>query len=214
MGGYHAAKPKKIQELFDYQIYKNNNQEILNMLNVKYFIQKDKQGGINVHKNNDALGNAWFIENILPVTNADKAMQSLDTLDTKKNAIIIDKNIKYTHYQTDSTSTIKLKQYEPDKLTYISDNQYNGFAVFSEIYYPHGWEAFIDGKKSPIYEVNYTLRALEIPAGQHSIEFIFNPQIIKIGSNISLITSIIFLIIILYSLFHIVKKSKKQNETN
>lgn len=214
VGGYHAAKPKKIQELFDYQIYKNNNQEILNMLNVKYFIQKDKQGGINVHKNNDALGNAWFIENILPITNADKAMQSLDTLDTKKNAIIIDKNIKYTHYQTDSTSTIKLKQYEPDKLTYLSNNQYNGFAVFSEIYYPHGWEAFIDGKKSPIYEVNYTLRALEIPAGQHSIEFIFNPQIIKIGSNISLITSIIFLIIILYSLFHIVKKSKKQNETN
>ncbi|MDO4881306.1 MAG: YfhO family protein [Capnocytophaga sp.] len=212
IGGYHAAKPKKVQELFDYQIYKNNNQEILNMLNTKYFIQRNEQGAIMVHQNEEALGNAWFVENILPVANADKAMQTLDTLSVRKNAITTDKNISKSHYPIDSTSTIQLQTYTPDKLTYISNNINNGFAVFSEIYYPYGWQATIDGQKVPIYEVNYTLRGLEIPAGKHSIEFIFEPEIVKIGSKISLISSIILLIISLLSLFFILKKNKTQNE--
>ena len=196
VGGYHAAKPRKIQELFDYQFYGNKNPEILNLLNVKYILQSDKQGQTRVMMNPDALGNAWFVKNLYVLKNADEMMKSLDTLSAKENAITLDTNLKNTHYITDSLAGIKLEQYEPDRLVYTSDNQQKGLAVFSEIYYPKGWKAIIDHKEElPIYEVNYTLRALEIPAGKHHIEFLFSPKSVEIGGKITLFSSIIFLLV-------------------
>ena len=143
--------------------------------------------------NPDALGNAWFVKNLYVLKNADEMMKSLDTLSAKENAITLDTNLKNTHYITDSLAGIKLEQYEPDRLVYTSDNQQKGLAVFSEIYYPKGWKAIIDHKEElPIYEVNYTLRALEIPAGKHHIEFLFSPKSVEIGGKITLFSSIIF----------------------
>lgn len=196
VGGYHAAKPRKIQELFDYQFYGNKNPEILNLLNVKYILQSDKQGQTRVMTNPDALGNAWFVKNLYVLKNADEMMKSLDTLSAKENAITLDTKLKNTHYTTDSLAGIKLEQYEPDRLVYTSDNQQKGLAVFSEIYYPKGWKAIIDHKEElPIYEVNYTLRALEIPAGKHHIEFLFSPKSVEIGGKITLFSSIIFVLV-------------------
>ncbi len=88
------------------------------------------------------------------------------------------------------TATINLVAYKPNHLKYVSNNSKNGFGVFSEMYYKNGWIATIDGKEAPIYNVNYVLRGLEIPAGKHTIEFKFEPQVVKTGSSIALISSI------------------------
>ncbi|EGD34068.1 membrane protein [Capnocytophaga sp. oral taxon 338] len=202
VGGYHAAKPRRIQELFDYQFYNNKNPQVLNLLNVKYILQTDKEGRTIVIKNPDALGNAWFVQRLSVVENADKLMQSLDTLSPKKNAITSDKSLKDKFYQVDSLASVKLKEYEPDRMVYTSHNSQNGLAVFSEIYYPHGWKAVIDGQKETlIYQVDYTLRAIEIPAGEHTIEFVFSPKLVKIGGWITLFASILFVLITIGAIF-------------
>lgn len=216
VGGYHAAKPRRLQELFDYQVYKNNI-EVLNMLNVKYFIQLDENNQPQVNRNPEALGNAWFVKQVRPIASADLAMKILDTLKSSKSAIlhekILDKKVALAtekHYSLDSLATIKLQHYSPDKLVYISDNQNDGFAVFSEIYYPKGWVATIDEKPATIHRVNYTLRGLQIPAGKHTIEFRFEPQVVKTGSFITLISNILLgILLVFWGISSVVKNKKK-----
>lgn len=199
IGGYHAAKPKRMQELFDYQIAKNNI-GVLNMLNVKYLIQTDEQGQEFPVKNPDANGNAWFVSKLEKVSNADAEMKALDKLDTKNTAVFVknkeNATIQSVQFQKDSTATIRLTNYKPNDLKYQSNNANKGFAVFSEMYYANGWKATIDGKEAPIHRVNYALRGLEIPAGKHTIEFKFEPQVIKTGSTIALISSLLILLLI------------------
>ena len=185
VGGYHAAKPRRIQELFDYQLYKNKNEAILNLLNVKYILQTDRSGATQVMENPNALGNAWFVKQLSIAENADKLMQSLDTLSPKKHAITLDKSLKETRY-------------ELDRLVYTSDNKSEGLAVFSEIYYPHGWTAVLDDTTPlPIHEVDYILRGVVIPAGKHTLTFTFAPQIVQTGGYISLASTIVFVLIAL-----------------
>ncbi len=213
IGGYHAAKPKRMQELFDYQISKNNI-GVLNMLNVKYLIQTDEQGQEFPVKNTDANGNAWFISELKPVANADAEMKALNKLDTKNVAVFVQEFVKEAkkqlQFQKDSTATIKLTSYKPNQLQYVSNNENNGFAVFSEMYYKNGWKATIDGKESKILRVNYALRGLEIPAGKHKIEFKFEPQVVKTGSTIALISSLLMLILIGAGVYFLRKKEMKQ----
>lgn len=213
IGGYHAAKPKRMQELFDYQISKNNI-GVLNMLNVKYLIQTDEQGQEFPVKNTDANGNAWFISELKPVANADAEMKALNKLDTKNVAVFVQEFVKEAkkqlQFQKDSTATIKLTSYKPNQLQYVSNNKNDGFAVFSEMYYKNGWKATIDGKESKILRVNYALRGLEIPAGKHKIEFKFEPQVVKTGSTIALISSLLMLILIGAGVYFLRKKELKQ----
>jgi LPXTG-motif cell wall-anchored protein len=109
----------------------------------------------------------------------------------------------------DSTATIKLTSYKPNHLKYVSNNKNKGFAVFSEMYYKNGWIATIDGKEEPILKVNYALRGLNIPAGNHKIEFKFEPQVVKTGSTIALV-SFIGMILLLVGGIYLDKKQKKQ----
>ena len=211
VGGYHAAKPRRIQELFDYQLYKNKNEGILNLLNVKYILQTDRSGATQVMENPNALGNAWFVKQLSIAENADKLMQSLDTLSPKKHAITLDKSLKETRYALDSLATIELKEYQPDRLVYTSDNKSEGLAVFSEIYYPHGWTAVLDDTTPlPIHEVDYILRGVVIPAGKHTLTFTFAPQIVQTGGYISLASTIVFVLIALGIV--LISKKPRTNE--
>jgi len=201
IGGYHAAKPRKMQQLFDYQIAKNNV-NVLNMLNVKYIIQTGEDGSPVALVNPAANGNAWFVEKIKLVNSADEEMKALDSLDTK-NIVVINSQVNDLKgsISKDSLSTIELKSYKPNYLKYTSNNTNSGFSVFSEMYYKNGWKAFIDGKETEIYNVNYVLRGLQIPAGKHTIEFKFEPEVVKTGSTIALLCSIGMLLFIIGGLY-------------
>lgn len=205
IGGYHAAKPRRMQQLFDYQIAnktKPMNLEILNMLNVKYVIQRDTTGAPIPTINPDANGNAWFVSTVKLVNKPDDVMKALDHIDTKKVAVfnVHEHESKFQNArmkkQWDTTGTIKVVQYKPNYIKYESDNAKDGLAVFSEIYYKNGWNAYIDGKLTDHFPVDYVLRAMEIPGGKHKIEFKFEPQIIKTGGTINLISSIGMLLLL------------------
>lgn len=198
IGGYHAAKLTRYSDLITSQIQKNN-MNVLNMLNAKYFLYmaRNEQGQImgdqegnpiwQAERNPDALGNAWWIDGIKYVADANAEMAELDSLDTRHYAVA-DKKFESTLGKTapaDSTGTIKLASYAPNKLAYKSKSSTGGIAVFSEIYFPWGWKATIDGKEVPIGRVNYVLRALKVPAGNHDILFEFNPHSLQVTDDIS-----------------------------
>jgi len=204
IGGYSAVKPRKIQELYDYQIQKGNV-EILNMLNVKYVIDQDENGNLVPILNENAYGNAWFVNQIKSVNSANEEMNFLEYLD-KNTAVVRNQNFSKSIFTTDSLSQIQLIEYKSNYLKYESYNNYDGLAVFSEIYYPKDWIATIDGKPTEILEANYTLRAIEIPKGNHIIEFHFSPKVVKTGSSISLISSLLMLVFIGAGFFYCRKR--------
>ena len=207
IGGYHAAKPRRMQQLFDYQIAKNNL-EPLNFLNVKYLIQTDKEGKEFPIANPEANGNAWFVNQIQLVSTADEEMKALDKLDSKKVAVINSKEFKFrkTAFVKDSLASITLDLYQPNDLKYTSINSNDGFAVFSEMYYKNGWNAYIDGNKVEHLRANYVLRALPIPAGKHTIEFKFEPEVVKTGSTITLLSSIGMVLLLVAGIYFERKK--------
>lgn len=198
IGGYHAAKMGRYQDLIEFQLQKQNIQ-IFNMLNVKYFIIPVDNGKEEAQQNPDANGNAWFVNEVQYVKTANEEIKALDSLNTKKVAILKDHNSygleDSRKYDIDSLATIKLTKYSLNALSYESFSNQNGFAVFSEIYYKDGWNAYIDGELKPHLNVNYVLRGLEIPAGKHSIEFRFEPKVIQTGSTISLLSYVFLLLI-------------------
>ena len=188
LGGYHAAKPRRMQDLFEFHIYQNNRQ-VLDMLNTKYLIQADEDGNPRAALNPDALGNAWFVSQLTGVESPDQAIQALSSLNPAREAIVNTNDFPEVApgtFVVDSTSQIRLDSYSANTLKYISDNPDTGMAVFSEMYYANGWKAYIDGKPEPHFRVNYALRALRIPGGRHEIIFRFEPEVIQKGSQISL----------------------------
>lgn len=205
IGGYHAAKMGRYQELFDYQIAKNN-MEVLNMLNTKYFIVADAKGNKQAQLNSDANGNVWFVDEINFVNSANEEITLLDSLKTKKKAVLDVSKLETQdnfNFQKDSSATIKLINYNVTNLKYESKSSKDQFAVFSEIYYKDGWNAYIDGQLTPHYRVNYVLRGMKIPAGEHKIEFKFEPKVIQRGGFISIISySLLLLISIGWFLFN------------
>ncbi len=211
LNGYNAAELKRYSELFDFYVEKNKL-NVLNMLNTKYIIAKNEDGQIFPYTNDEANGNAWFISRLLTVESANDEILSLDSLNTKTTAIInkdwISKEDYKTRYNVDSTAIITLLDHKPNYLKYQSNNAHKGFAVFSEIYYPHGWQSFIDGRPVSHSEVDYVLRGMEIPSGKHIIEFKFDPQVVKTGSSIALASSILMgLLVVLGIVFGIRNKA-------
>jgi hypothetical protein len=204
IGGYSAVRPKRMQELFDYQITQNNV-EVLNMLNVKYVLQTEENGQLVPTLNGGANGNAWFVANTKLVTTADEEMKSLKELNSKETVVIntsdFKDNLNAASYLVDSLATIKLKLYQPNLLTYTSENKNAGFAVFSEMYYKNGWVATVDGKETPILRVDYALRAIQIPSGKHAIKFTFDPQVIKTGSTINIISTILLVLLLVAGIY-------------
>ncbi|MEZ4811073.1 MAG: YfhO family protein [Allomuricauda sp.] len=214
IGGYHAAKPRPLQNLFDYHLYRNNLQ-VLNMLNVKYVIQQDEEGKSFPAVNDKANGNAWFVERLIPVKSANEEIMGLKDFDSKLEAIVNTQEyprVTKLSFDLDSLASIKVVDYRPNYIKYRSNNANDGFVVFSEMYYASGWHAFIDGKQEPFYKVNYALRGMKVPSGEHEIEFKFEPEIIKTGSQIALVSCIVLGLVIVGGIgFSVLpKKSKKE----
>ena len=210
IGGYSGVKMKRYQEIIEHQISKQNF-SVLNMLNTKYFIIPTKEGAVP-QRNPEALGNAWFVDSVMIVPNADSELTALSKFNPAKTAIVdkrFENEIKDFKTEADSGATIKLTKYEPEKLFYSSNSTKQRLAVFSEIYYDKGWNAFIDGKPAPHIRVNYILRAMMVPAGKHEIEFRFEPQSYFLGEKISLASSAITIVLLLLVLFGEWKKMNK-----
>ena len=202
IGGYHGAKLKRYQELIEFHISKGN-MNVLNMLNTKYFITQDGRAQLNP----GALGNAWFVENINTVKNADEEIAALGNFDPLKTIIVderYDDNLININ-NLNSSSIIKLDSYKPNHLTYTSNNIDEGIAVFSEIYYKDGWNVYINGIESNHFRANYVLRAMKIPAGNHIIEFKFEPSVFTNGERISLASSISLLLLLLFVSYREIK---------
>ncbi len=182
IGGYHAAKLTRYNDLLDRQISKGN-MEVINMLNTKYFLS-----GEQYERNPGALGNAWFVDTISYVADADSEMAALDSLDTATAAVADAKfrEILGNAIPKAQGDTIYETSYAPNALTYSVNSAKGGIAVFSEIYFPWGWTATVDGKETQIGRVNYTLRALRVPAGRHEIRFSFDPKSVRVTNNISI----------------------------
>ena len=191
IGGYHPARLGIYDDLMEYQLYKYN-MHVLDMLNVKYFIQQDQQGGVGAAINPNALGNAWFVNTVKYVSGPVEEMKALDSFDARHEAIVDKKFQSQLSYSVaavdgDSTATIKQTAFDNDNIKYESNSNAPHVAVFSEIYYKD-WHAYIDGKETPIAKANYVLRALLIPAGKHNIEFKFEPAAYRTGSTITAIS--------------------------
>ena len=209
LNGYNAAELRRYREVFDFYLAQNNI-NVLSMLNTKYIIAQDEKGNAFPYENEEANGNAWFVSSLEEVNTADEEIKALDSLDTKNKAVFIKPlfaKTKYSNsYQVDSLSSIQLTEFKPNYLKYQSNNQNQGFAVFSEIYYPDGWKVLIDGKETNHTCVNYILRGMLIPAGKHTVEFKFDPDVVKTGSKITLASSILLGLLFLGGLFYELKK--------
>ena len=214
IGGYSAVKPRRMQQLFDYQIAKNN-MEVLNMLNTKFIIQTDKEGKEFPTYNPNHNGNAWFVQKVKFVNSPDQEMKALDSLDSKKVVVVNQPEFgpffkgDLTSFNVDSTATIQLLSYQPNHLKYVSNNSNPGVAVFSEMYYADGWNATIDGESASHFRADYALRSMKIPAGKHSIEFKFEPQVVKTGSTIALISFILMILLLGVAIY---MEQKKANQ--
>ena len=204
IGGYHAAKLKRYQELIENQISKGN-MNVLSMLNTKYFITAP-QGTNQVmpQTNPMACGNAWFIQEIKYVANADSEMLALTNFDPKKT-VFIDERFKERvgniNLAKDSSANIALTYYSPDTLNYSSNASAESFAVFSEIYYEKGWNAYVDGQKADHVRVNYVLRGMKVPAGKHEISFRFEPANYFLGEKIAFASSIALILLVGFSIW-------------
>jgi hypothetical protein len=211
IGGYHAAKLKRYQELIENQISKGN-MNVLSMLNTKYFITAPQGSNQAIPQTNPmACGNAWFINDIKYVANADSEMLALTNFDPKQT-VFIDQRFKERvgamNLKKDSTANIALTYYSPDTLNYTSNTAAESFAVFSEIYYEKGWNAYLDGQKTDHIRVNYLLRGMKIPAGKHEVSFRFEPANYFLGEKIAGVSSILLLLLVASNLFMAWKKNK------
>lgn len=209
INGYTAVRPRKMEDLYFGHIAKGNL-EVINMLNVKYVIQQNKEGQLDVQQNPSINGAAWFVEELKFVDNYKREFESLNTIDTKKTAVIrkdYQNELGDFKPNKDSISTVSISKTQPNHLAYNVYAANPGFIVFSETYYKDGWNAYIDGETTPIYPVDYMLRGLKVPAGKHSIEFKFEPQVVKTGSTITLTSSILFVLLVLGGLYFQYKKT-------
>jgi hypothetical protein len=198
IGGYHAAKLKRYDELIDNQFSKSMNHDVLDMLNTKYIITADqKTGAASMQANATACGHAWFVRSIKYADNADQEMQAISSFDPKNEAIV-DKQYKSLidgkSLGIDTNATVTLTSYEPEHLTYQTGSRTNQVAVFSEIYYKEGWKFLVDGQEQPYFRADYLLRAAVIPTGNHKVEFVFHPASYYTGEDISLAGSILLVV--------------------
>jgi hypothetical protein len=229
VGGYSAVRPRRMDQLFIYNVEPKlpevintidqqkmtlvKNIPTLDMLNVKYLLLQSQEGEYIPFTNTGANGPAWFVRQAQLVDSPDEEMKALNTFDSKKTAIINkewNKEVQTGIFKVDSTATIALEKHQPNYLKYKSSNSNDGLAVFSEMYYKNGWNAFIDGKPVSHFQADYVLRALKVPAGSHTIEFRFEPQVIKTGGMIALISTLVLLLLATAALYAEWKKNKSQ----
>jgi Bacterial membrane protein YfhO. len=214
VGGYSAAKLRRYQDIIDVYLSKMD-MNVLNMLNTKYFITQNNQGQIVPQLNKDAFGNGWFVNKLEVVDSPNAEIEALAKVNLKTTAVVDSQKFKEAANNfvpnTDTTGYIKLTKYAPNKLEYESSSLSGGTAIFSEVYYPYGWKAYIDGNQVDIFRANYILRGINIPAGNHKIVMEFNPDSVRTGNTISLICIIIMFLTLIGSVgYYVVEKKKKK----
>lgn len=229
IGGYHAAKLRRYQDLID--VYLGSEMmalqqdiiqtqgemdslnadrfKVLNMLNAKWVIMPGQEGTTIPLENPYAMGNAWFVDNIRFVDNADEEIEALGAIDLQREAVADKKYASvlsgFQPAPADSASTIRLTDYDSDFLVYTVDAKKDELALFSEIYYPKGWQITINGEPAEMLRANYTLRALPIPAGQYTVEFRFDPQSIKVTDGIAYAALLIMFLTVLFLIYRTIK---------
>lgn len=236
IGGYHAAKLRRYQDLIDAHIFDETNAmlksirqtgdqlffmpsdttdyPVLNMLNMKYAVVGNDQP--MVVENPNAFGNAWFVDSVVVVNNPNEESDALKTIDLH-NTLVTDVKfadfVKDVNPSYDETAKIKLTKYAPDYVEYDYTAAKDGIAVFSEIYYPYGWNAYIDGQPADHFRANYALRAMNVPAGQHHIRFEFRPATVEKWGKVSVVCSYIIYLTILgivgCGIYRVVRKRKE-----
>lgn len=196
VGGYHAAKLSRYQDLIEHQISKNNTQ-VLDMLDVRYIIGTDPHGGLTYSTNANAFGAAWFVDSVQIVTSASDEMKALETLSLRHSAVVHEemaseavRSLARTP-RPEGLSSVELTAYTPNRAEYSVKTDRERLLVFSEVYYPHGWELWIDGTPSELIRANYTLRATVVPAGEHRLEMRFSPHSIRVTEMLSIIAQFI-----------------------
>ena len=207
IGGYHPAKLSIYQDLIQGQMSRSINPGVLNMLNTKYIVGQDG----NVMTNPEALGAAWFVKHVQLVPNAAAEMNALNNFNPKDTAYVQEsfKSAIGANTAFDSTASIQLTSYSNDEIKYKTSSQSNQFAVLSEVYYPAGWNAYIDGKKTEYAKVNYALRGIAVPAGEHEILFKFEPDSVKTGNTLIVICNSLLLLILLLAIIFVIRKKAK-----
>jgi hypothetical protein len=235
IGGYHAAKLRRYQDLIEHRLVKEDSriknllsQNIpdsirmaamygltsLNMLNTRYYIANPDYPPL---RNPAALGNAWFVENVEYAATPDEEINALDNFIPATTAVIhkeFEPLLSGFSGEVDPVSAIRLSSYEPDKMTYEARGlKKPQLAVFSEIYYPRGWNVYINGEEAAYFRANYVLRAMMVPAGDHTIEFRFEPRPYYTGNKISFAGSVIVMLIVLGGLFYEIRKWVIQNKS-
>jgi hypothetical protein len=210
LGGYHGAKMRRYQDFYTNCIegqrstmisgIQNGNLDFssydaINMLNAKYLTFGP--GKNDFIKNEYALGNAWLVNTIKLVDDADTELQQTCSSDLAATAVIDQSKFKLKSTASLDSGSIVLTNYQPNKLTYEANVYTNSLAVFSEIYYPEGWVATIDGTEAEILRANFILRALEVPKGKHTIVFEFKPKVYATGNTITLISCVLLLIVVI-----------------
>ena len=200
VGGYHAVKLRRYDDLINEYFSVTDNKKtlnILNMLNTKYILLGSLQEP-RAEINPNANGNAWFVFDIQFVKTPNEEIKAVGEIDNKKTAVVLVEDQKYfegKNLQSDSTAVIELKNYQPNQLEFKTQSKTPQLAVFSEIYYPKGWKMLIDGKEIPYIKANYLLRAVFVPAGNHEVRMVFEPEVIEKGKMISMSAFGIFLLL-------------------
>ncbi|HMK26576.1 MAG TPA: hypothetical protein VK483_11165 [Chitinophagaceae bacterium] len=211
IGGYHPAKLSIYQDVIEKYMSGNLNRGVLNMLNTKYIIQQDPQTGAPVAVNNpDAFGSCWLVKNVKVVEDRVEAIQAIGTTNLRDTAIVdrsFAKNV--IQPQWDSASFIRMTKFDNDAIEYEANCNGPQFAVFSEVYYPAGWNAYIDEKKTGYCNANYVLRGLSIPTGKHVIKFVFEPSSVKKGRTLMSMASFVILLIFIGGLFMAWRQNRK-----
>jgi len=208
IGGYHGAKPHRMQALYDYHLSETITPNVVNMLNIKYTLQTAEDGSLSAGLNPNAYGNAWLVEEVISCRSADDEIRRLATENLTKT-VLTTESISQREFVLDSLSSISLVAHKANELRYKASVSSTAFAVFSEMHYPHGWQAYIDEVEVLHYRVNYALRGLIIPTGKHDVVFRFEPDVIAWGTRIQLAGYGIFALLIILSLAPIVLKLSK-----
>lgn len=209
LGGYHPAKMRRYQDLGEHYFGGQNegqqrkpvNQNVLHMLNTKYVLSGPEKK--DVQRTTSPCGAAWFVSNLKGVDSPDEEIASLEDFNPKQTAFFESSSFPDVQSkQYKGKGNIEITSYTPNKVTYTYESDTEGFVVFSEIYYPHGWKAEINGQDQEHIRVNYTLRGMEVPAGKHDITFTFEPTSYHNGVTIAMTNSYIIFALLLGALFY------------
>ena len=219
VGGYHAVKLRRYDDLINEYFSETDNKKtlnILNMLNTKYILLGSLQEP-RAEINSNANGNAWFVSDIQYVKTPNEEIKAVGEIDNKKTAVVLVEDQKYfegKNLQSDSTAVIELKNYQPNQLEFKTQSKTPQLAVFSEIYYPKGWKMLLDGKEVPYIKANYLLRAVFVPAGNHEVRMVFEPEVIEKGKMISMSAFGIFLLLSVGGFLKFRRKPDVKNTEN